>query len=50
MSEPKTYTADEIKRECRHRYDEAIGRKCDPIRAMAEVAEWKAQFEPVKTP
>ena len=48
MSEPKTYTPDEMKRECRHRYDEALGRKCDPIRAMAEVAEWKAQFEQVK--
>jgi len=50
MSEPKTYTAEEIKRECRHRYDDSLARGCNPIRAMAEVAEWRKQFTPTKKP
>ena len=50
MAMPKTYTADEMKRECRHRYDDSLARGCNPIRAMAEVAEWRKQFKPTKKP
>ena len=50
MSEPKTYTADEIDREWQYRYDEAISLGRNPERAQAEAEAWKAQFKPVKKP
>ena len=48
MSEPKTYTADEIEKEHFYRRSEAEGLGRNPDRAQAEADEWKAQFQPVK--
>ena len=48
MSEPKTYTAEEIKAEYDYRRTEAEGLGRTPERAQAEAEAWKAQFEPIK--